>query len=421
VKFVLASCGTRGDVEPCLAIGHELRRREHDVRMAVAPDLIGFVESAGLEAVACGPNVRTWQDLHRDFLTQLFRKFWKFRDLIRLGREDWQLLSQSWEEISSTLVSLADGADLLLTVVLGQESASNVAEYHDVPLAILHTTPMGALSQLPPFLPAPMIRSVVAVNEWLGWALMKKFEDAQRHGLRLPKAKGLWSHRMAERAPLNIQAYDDVCFPGLAAEWENRDGLRPFVGALAMELPTDADDEVASWVAAGSPPVFFGFGSTAVRSPGDTIAMISAACAELGERALICSADADFGHLPYMDHVKVVGKLNYAAVFPACRAVVHHGGAGTTAIGLRAGVPTLILSTFLDQTIWGSQIKRLKVGTTRRFSQTTQESLVGDLRTILTPPYVARARELATRMTKPAESVATAADLVEAFARSRVG
>jgi UDP:flavonoid glycosyltransferase YjiC (YdhE family) len=83
------------------AIGCELLRRGHDVLMAVAPDLVGFVESAGLAAVACGPDARMWQDLHRDFLTHLFlfRNFWKIQDLIRLGREDWQLLAQSWQEI----------------------------------------------------------------------------------------------------------------------------------------------------------------------------------------------------------------------------------------------------------------------------------------------------------------------------------
>ena len=114
--------------------------------------------------------------------------------------------------------------------------------------------------------------------------------------------------------------------------------------------------------------------------------------------------------------------MNYAAIFPACRAVVHHGGAGTTAAGLRAGVPTLILWMADVQVVWGAAVKRLKVGTARRFSTTTEKSLVADLRTILAPQYVARAREIATRMTKPAESVAAAADLVENFARlKRVG
>jgi UDP:flavonoid glycosyltransferase YjiC (YdhE family) len=79
----------------------------------------------------------------------------------------------------------------------------------------------------------------------------------------------------------------------------------------------------------------------------------------------------------------------------------------------------LILSMDATQTILGSRVKRLKVGTTRRFSTLTRESLVADLRTILAPQYVARAREIATRMTGPAASVAAAADLLEDFARSR--
>ena len=79
----------------------------------------------------------------------------------------------------------------------------------------------------------------------------------------------------------------------------------------------------------------------------------------------------------------------------------------------------MILWTLPDQPIWGARVKRLKVGTTRRFSATTRESLVADLRQILDPQYTARARELATRMTKPAASVAAAADLVENFARLR--
>ena len=58
MKFVLAFYGTRGDVEPGIAVGRELRRRGHDVCMAVSPDLVGFAEAAGLAAVDYGPNVR---------------------------------------------------------------------------------------------------------------------------------------------------------------------------------------------------------------------------------------------------------------------------------------------------------------------------------------------------------------------------
>jgi UDP:flavonoid glycosyltransferase YjiC (YdhE family) len=184
-----------------------------------------------------------------------------------------------------------------------------------------------------------------------------------------------------------------------------------------MELPTDADDEVLSWIAAGTPPIYFGFGSTPVISPADTVEMISAACTQLGERALIFSAADDFTDIPHVHHVKIVGAVNYAAIFPACRAVVHHGGAGTTAAGMRAGIPTLILWIAFDQPIWAGVVERLKVGTARRFSRTNRQSLVADLRRILAPEYVTQAREIASRMTKPTASVSTAADLLEDTAR----
>jgi UDP:flavonoid glycosyltransferase YjiC (YdhE family) len=268
-----------------------------------------------------------------------------------------------------------------------------------------------------PFPPGLLGRAAMSAYDWVGWWMDRKLEDAQRRELGLPKSTTPASKRIAERGSLEIQAYDDACFPGLAAEWARRKGQRPFVGALTMELSTPFDEQVASWIAAGEPPIFFGFGSMPVEAPADTLAMINATCAQLGERALICAGWTDFGDVSQMDHVMVVSAVNFAAVFPRCRAIVHHGGAGTTAIGLRAGVPSLILSMDVNQTVWGAAVKRLKVGTTRRFSSTSQETLVEDLRTILSEHYVARAREFAHRMTAPAESVAAAADLLEAKAR----
>ena len=298
MKFVLAFYGTRGDVEPGLAVGRELQRRGHDVRMAVAPDLVGFVESAGLPAVAYGLETQAWLDAYRNFWTSLFGSFWKIQDLRRLWREIWEPIARCWEEISKTLMSLAEGADLLFTGLAFERAAANVAEYYDIPFATLHYVPVRPHGQLLPSLPAPLGRSAMTVYEWLDWRVEKKVEDAQRRELGLPKATCPAPRRIAERGSLEIQAYDEVCFPGLAAEWTKWDGRRPFVGALTMELPTDADEEVRSWIAGGTPPIFFGFGSMPVESPADTLAMIAAACAELGERALVCSGWSDFSDLP---------------------------------------------------------------------------------------------------------------------------
>lgn len=420
MKFALASYGTRGDIEPAVVVGRELQRRGHDVCIAVPPDLVGFAQSAGLSAVPYGAATDAWMDAFRTFTTTLFSRFWRVRDISRSGLEIKKVTDQSWAHMNETLKSLADGADLVLAGQTYQEIAANVAEYHGLPLVTLHHVPMRPNGQVVAILPAPASRFAVRVFDWLTWRLSKKLEDAQRGELGLPKTTSSSPRRIAALRALEIQAYDEVAFPGLAAEWAKRRHQRPFVGALTMELATGADDEAAAWIAGGTPPIFFGFGSMPVESPADTVEMITGACAQLGERALICAGWSDFDDVPHSDHVKVFGALNYASIFPLCRAAVHHGGSGTTAASLRAGIPTLVLSVDGNQIIWGAQVKRrLKVGTHRRLSATTRESLVADLRRILAPEYAIRARELAARMTTPAESVAKAADLAENFAGSR--
>jgi UDP:flavonoid glycosyltransferase YjiC (YdhE family) len=415
LKFALACYGTRGDIEPSAAVGRELLRRGHEVRMAVPPELVGFVESTGLTAIPYGPEVRMFYD--EEFLRNMWRDV--FRRPAKAIRGGWEPIIRYWNDVGTTLVSLADGADLLSSGLNFEQAAANVAEYYDIPLAALHHFPMRANGQLVPVLPAPLFRSVMIAMEWLFWRLSKKVESTQCSQLGLPKPTRRFERRIAERGLLEIQAYDGLVFTGLAAEWAKWGDRRPFVGALTMELPTEADDDVAAWIAAGTPPICFAFGSIPVESPNTTVEMINAACAELDERALICFGATDFAGVRHSGHVKLVSAANYAATFPLCRAVVHHGGSGTTAASLRAGIPTVILWSSADQPYWGAQIRRLKVGTARRFSSATHRSLVADLRLILAPSYAARASELAARLTTPAESVAMAADLFEDAARGK--
>ena len=380
MKVVLAGYGTRGDVEPFATVGRELLRRGHDVCMAVPPNMVGFLESVGLAAVPFGPEP----------LSSVRNR--TVEDPASAMAEQVEYLSRAMVEWGTTLTTLANGADLLLTGRIEQGLAANVAEYYGIPQAALHFFP-GAHSRLS------------------GWAAdtTEEAEDAHRRALGLPDATGR-STRFLE-----IQAYDALCFPELAAEWADGDGWRPFVGALTLELPTEADDEVLSWIAEGTPPIYFGFGSGVwLPYAAQTFGLISVACARLGERALICSGASELTDVPPSDQVKVVGAVNHSAIFPACRAVVHQGGAGTTAAGMRAGIPTLVLwHPINDQQIWADAVIRLKVGSGRAFSASNLGSLVADLRSILDPQCITRAREVAAQMTKPAVSVASAADLLE--------
>jgi len=400
MKFVVAGYGSRGDVEPCIAVGRELLRRGHDVRLAatVPPDMLALIESAGLTAVPYGPD---WQAQMRDdgFVRMIQNPLSAIHEAV-------EYVAQVSAEKSAALTSLTNGADLLLAGMNEQGLAANVAEYYGIPLAVLHSFP-------------PQILELGSPHESLAG---KQAEVAQRRALGLPEATGLSTRPVVEHKPLEIQAYDELCFPGLAAGWADQGLRRPFVGALTLEMPTAADDEVLSWIAAGPPPIYFGFGSTPIAYPADTVAAISSACAQLGERALIWSGPNDFTYVPHAEHVKVVDTVGQAAIFPACRALVHHGGAGTTAAGLRAGIPALVLWNGLDQPVWADTVTRLKVGFGRCFSESTVNSLVADLHSVLASHHASRAREVAAQMTTPTESRARAADLLEdAARRGRLG
>jgi UDP:flavonoid glycosyltransferase YjiC (YdhE family) len=368
LKFAVAGYGSRGDIEPFAALARELVGRGHDVRLAVSPSMLGLVEAAGLAATPFGSDAPAVTEV---------------ADVVRR-------VTQLWTEWAAGFKALASEANLLVSGKGEQGLAANVAEYYGIPHAALHFYPGDYAS----------------LGGLLG-ELAKQAEAGQRRDLGLPNTTATET--------LEIQAYDELCFPGLAAEWAQQGWDRQFVGALTLELPTHADSTVLSWIDKGTAPIYFGFGGgMQLPSFTETAMVITAACAQLGERALIAGGSHDLSQIPHADHIKVVRAVSHAAIFPACRAVVHHGGAGTTAAGLRAGVPTLVLSLAVDdQQIWAEAVTRLGVGFGREFYSSTLDSLVADLRSMLTPEYATRAREVAAAMTKPAESVARAADLLE--------
>ena len=167
MKFVVAGYGSRGDVEPCIAVGRELLRRGHDVRLAVTvpPDMVAFIESAGLTAVPYG---RDWQAQLRDedFVRMIQNPLSAIHEAI-------EYVTQVAAEKTATLMSLTNGADLLLAGINEQGLAANVAEYYGIPLAALHSFPPRILELGSPH-----------------GSVAKQAEHAQRRALGLPEATG---------------------------------------------------------------------------------------------------------------------------------------------------------------------------------------------------------------------------------------
>ncbi|MDT5163568.1 MAG: hypothetical protein QOC88_462 [Mycobacterium sp.] len=382
MKVVLAAYGSRGDVEPCAVVARELQRRGHQVSIAVPPNLLAFVESVGLAAVAYGPDSHAQLDTAASFFgSHLGNPFAALPEVV-------ERVSQVWLDKGTTLASLAENADLLVSGMNEQRLVANVAEYQDIPLIALH------------FFPSRLQPTGVLHSQ-----LSKPCEQPLRRSLGLPEADEPTAPR------LEIQAYDERCLPGTPAQWAEPG--KPFAGALTLQSPTDADDDVLSWMGAGTAPIYFGLGSTPMPPPADMVGMLIAVSAKLNARLLVCSGPNDLSEYDHFDHVKIVSAVNHAAILPACRAAVHHGGAGTTAAAMRAGVPSLILWLWLDQPVWGAGVQQLKIGTAQRFSDATADSLVADLTSILTPEYRDRARNIAAQMMSPQESASCAADLIE--------
>ncbi|WP_199866337.1 glycosyltransferase [Bradyrhizobium sp.] len=404
--------GTRGDIEPAAAVARELQRRGHEINMAVPPNLVGFAESAGLSSVdSYGP------DSQQQLEAEIFHDWFKLRNPIKVLRQAREYLTNGWAEMSETLTRLAVGSDLILSGTTYQEVAGNVAEAQGVPLAALHYFPVRANNHmLPVQLPPSLIEPLWSVAEWSHWRLLKPAYDEQRQTLGLPESKIRAVRRLVAYGALEIQAYDKVFFPGLEEQWGWK---RPLVGAMTLESATHSDASVRSWIGADRPPIYFGFGSMPVDKPAETIALIINTCRELGERALICSGVLRLeGRAPTKDAM-IVPSVNHAEFLPRCRAIVHHGGAGTTAASVRSGVPTLVLWVGADQPVWATQIKRLGVGTSRRFSAMTRETLHDDLRTVLGSRCAARAREVGNQMTPPTQSLTTTVALLEGLAAKR--
>jgi UDP:flavonoid glycosyltransferase YjiC (YdhE family) len=377
--------------------------------MAVPPNLVGFAEAAGLCSVnSYGP------DSQRQLEAEVFHDWFKLRNPIKVLRQAREYLVDAWAEMSATLIRLAAGADVILGGTTYQELAANVAEAQGVPFAALHYFPVRANNHiLPVRLPQGLVEPLWSVAEWSHWRLLRPAYDEQRRALGLPHNRIRAVRHIVNSGALEIQAYDKVFFPGLEAQWGWK---RPLVGAVTLESASDFDDSVDSWIGGGRRPIYFGFGSMPVDRPAETVEMIANACRELGERALICSGVLPLGGTAPTRDVMIVPFVNHATVLPRCLAIVHHGGSGTTAASVRSGVPTLVLWIGAEQPIWGAQIKRLGVGTSRRFAATTAETLRHDLRTVLEPGCAARAREVSNQMTPPGRSLTATVALLEELA-----
>ncbi|MFI2489610.1 glycosyltransferase [Promicromonospora kroppenstedtii] len=446
MRHVFALVGSRGDVQPALAVALDLRRRGHEVVTGVAPNLVPLAVRLGLDAVPLGIDSAALLG------SDLVRRDMRSAHPVRRVRALRAVASAGWDELRTGLAALLDdvgGADTVVTGLLGQEVAAAVAERRGLRMAALHYCPVranGVVSPVSGVRGPRTTRAVWTLGERVRWGLTRRAENEQRAALGLGGTRVHLPTRLRDAGAVEVQAYDPALAPGLVDEWGPR---RPLTGFLALdgaararlgEAGSGADggaDASAgatagldAWLDGGEPPVYVGFGSMPVADPRALLAAVDAACAELGVRALVSAGWNDFsgadagsngagsdggargaGRDP--DRVRLVGAVDHAAVLPRCRAAVHHGGAGTTPAALRAGLPAVVGWYSADQPMWGDLLRGAGVGVARRASTLTQPGvLTRALAEVLDETTAARAAALGARLVPPDRAVAAAADAI---------
>lgn len=397
MRVLLTAVGTRGDVHPAVALALELRARGHAVRLCVSPNFVDWAKRLGLDAVPMGVEMRLPPRTAGSppALTP--------EELRRLRESVPDLITDQFETVGAAAVD----CDVIVGANAHQYAAPSIAERAGIGCvtAVYAPVTLPSLDLAPP--PPP--------GQTADAAASSSIADRWRATART------WNERALERVNhnrtrLGLKPIDDVLDYALTDHtWLAADAaLAPIpatpgrtivqTGAWVLADPTPLPADLDAFLGRGEPPIFIGFGSMpAARDVSQTV--IDAARA-VGRRIVLSRGWADLDPIDDGSDCVAIGDVSHEQLFPRVAAVVHHGGAGTTATAARAGVPQVITPMFGDQFYWASRIAGLGAGTTTPHAVLTRESLAAALREALTPAVASQARALAPRVSRNGAEVA---------------
>ncbi|MEV6910832.1 glycosyltransferase [Amycolatopsis sp. NPDC051071] len=351
---VIVAPGSRGDVQPCVALGRGLIAGGDRVRVLAAERFRALVTGYGLgfAPLSADPGEVLGSAAGREW-TEGGRNPATFLRGLRGA------LAPVLERLLADVESGGDGADLVLAPTLGFLGAHLGASLgvRDVELHYQPSVPTRAFAH--PLLPwagrlGPCGRWLsFDVVDLLAWQLLRPDVDRWRRGsLGLPSSG--WCGPSRKETPV-LCGFSDAVVPR-PKDWPARVHV---TGYWFLETPAAwrPEPRLRDFLASGPPPVYVGFGSMRPSEAERTFAAVRTALRRVGLRGLL-GTDASFDH----DDLLTVQDVPHAWLFPRTAAVVHHGGAGTTAAALRAGVPALVCPVFSDQPYWGDRVARLGAG-----------------------------------------------------------
>ena len=411
MRILLSTIGSRGDVQPLVALAMQLRALGQDVRLCVPPDFRDWIEGLGLDVVPIGPEVRATAAPAPATAATAATAATQAPPTPPSQEHIRRMIEGTVATQFETIATAAERCDIIVGATAPRLAARSVAEKMGIPYVFTVYCPAVVPSRhhAPP--PLRMLAQAPAMttaadNRELWDQDARRWNDmwgpalnTHRAAMGLPAIDDVRGHIFTDRPWL---AADSVLGPWPALELDaadadqDRDQAAAVLqtGAWILEDDRPLSRELEAFLDAGEPPIYFGFGS--MRAPQDLGAVMVQTARALGRRAIVSRGWANLSlDGSYAQDCLTIDEINQQALFPRVAAVVHHGGAGTTTAAARAGAPQVIIPQLYDQHYWAARINHLGLGSAHVAGAPTIDSLTSALYRALHPPVAARAREIA--------------------------
>jgi UDP:flavonoid glycosyltransferase YjiC (YdhE family) len=349
VKILLATFGSLGDVQPMLTLSLALQAAGHDVLLAGPPEKVAWAARWGCPYRPLGSDMTALIDsVGRAHSIRAALRFMRFL------RED---IKRQFVELPDIIhgADLAVGASLCFGL-------SSVAEAAGVPYRYIAFTPQLLPSRHHPFLVfrRQNLPGWCNLLSWKGTRAADRINltllmNAQRRKLGLDPVRDCWAHVLGPRV---IVASDRALAP--IPSDSTVDAVQ--TGYMHLPQPGAGLEALDGFLAAGPPAVYAGFGSMPAADQVALAPLIACAARINGMRAVIAGFRVNGAGNRTSDDVFFIGGHPHWQIFPRMAAVIHHGGAGTTATAAACGVPQIIVPHVLDQYYWGERVSRAGIG-----------------------------------------------------------
>jgi sterol 3beta-glucosyltransferase len=365
MHIAIIALGSRGDVQPYIALGKGLKKAGHTVRLVTTQEFETLVIAQGLEFWPLRGNTQAKMEENKE-LSELLEQG-NFLKIFRLMAKEAQ---RTAIELLDDGFAACQGMDLLITGVVSIFIGVPLAEKLRIPLLQTYLAPFTPTRDFPSVLLPPTLPNLGGAFNRLSQQLVRQliwsgmqtmFNQGRKKVLGLPPASFSKPFHSSHSEGLpTLYGFSPFVVPA-PADW----GMDNHVTGYWF-LDSDADwtppPALLDFLQAGPAPVYIGFGSMSSRNPQETAELALKALKKTNQRALLFSGWGGLQKTDLPDSVMMIDSTPHAWLFPRVAAVVHHGGAGTTASGLRAGVPSIVIPFNFDQPFWGQRVYDLGVG-----------------------------------------------------------